>query len=470
MAGLGRIDTMKTRGLARRTFLRGTLATGAAVAVGVPLLDAMTNLGGTALAGGAPLPLRFALFFWGNGTHPGSWAPATTGAGWSPSSLLGGLEPVRDVVSIVSGTSLPVRGRNNPHVEGAVGILSGGNPVIDPMYASESSDWDYLTTSGPSIDEVAADLLGTPRFRSLVLAVTPLHGVRGPGTAVRYVSHRAPYVYNEPVFEPRAVFDALFGGGVDPTAPSEPTPEALARASVLDAVLDDARSLDGRLGASDRARLELHLDAVRDLERRVRGESGSVITESCAAPGLPLDAESYRERARIMGQLAAMAFACDATRVVSLEFSSPASHASYPDIFPEGLMHNGSPISFHEYEHSVGYSESTLAGLRYFVDVLGDFIGALRAVPEAGGTVLDRSLVLGTSEVSGGQSHGFDDFPLFVAGGAGGALRQPGEHVRMPAGTQAQRVPLTCLRALGWTGETWGTEQFATSDEIPIRT
>jgi hypothetical protein len=457
----------RRRGLSRRTLLRGALVGGASVAIGMPLLDAMTNLGGTALAGGEPLPKRFALWFWGNGTHPGSWAPATTGAGWEPSSLLRGLAPVRDYVNVISGTSLPVRGRNNPHVEGAVGILTGGNPIIDPAYASESNDWDFMTASGPSLDEIAADVLGEARFRSLVLAVTPLHGVRGPGTAVRYISHRAPYLYNEPVFEPAAVFEMLFGSG-SPTMPTGPTPEDLARASVLDAVLADAHALESRLGAPDRERLEHHLDAVRDLERRVRATGTGTVGEACVVPAMPPDATSYRERARLMADLAAMAFACDLTRVVSMEFSSPASHSGYPDVFPSGLVHNGAPISFHEYEHNVGYSPSTLTGLQYFVDVFGDFLGAMHAVPESGGNLLDSSLVLGTSEVSGGAAHGFDDYPLLVAGRAGGVLRHPGEHLRLD-GAMSQRVPLTCLRALGWEGASWGSEQFATSEEIPLR-
>src|SRR5687768_12123748 len=72
---------MTGRLLARRTFLRGTLATGAGVAVGLPMLDAMMNLGGTAMAGGKAPPQRFILWFWGNGTEPGAWAPPTTGPG-----------------------------------------------------------------------------------------------------------------------------------------------------------------------------------------------------------------------------------------------------------------------------------------------------------------------------------------------------------------------------------------------------
>jgi len=157
--------------LSRRTLLRGAAAGGVA-ALGLPLLDAMTNLGGTALAGGAPLPKRFAVWFWGNGTHPGNWAPAAQGAGWEPTALLSGISDVRDRVNVISGTSLPVRGVNNPHAEGAAGVLTGGNPLLDPSFSSMSNDWDYMTVPHASVDELAADVVGTPLHPSSGAAVT----------------------------------------------------------------------------------------------------------------------------------------------------------------------------------------------------------------------------------------------------------------------------------------------------------
>ncbi|MBT4741092.1 MAG: twin-arginine translocation signal domain-containing protein, partial [Rhodospirillaceae bacterium] len=56
--------------LNRRSFLRGTAA-GSAVAVGLPFLDCFLNDSGTALASGAPIPLRFGSWFWGLGHTPG---------------------------------------------------------------------------------------------------------------------------------------------------------------------------------------------------------------------------------------------------------------------------------------------------------------------------------------------------------------------------------------------------------------
>ena len=66
--------------LSRRTLLRGATA-GVGAAVGLPILEAMLNGNGDALAAGAPLPKRFGEFFWGNGVVIKSWYPAATGAG-----------------------------------------------------------------------------------------------------------------------------------------------------------------------------------------------------------------------------------------------------------------------------------------------------------------------------------------------------------------------------------------------------
>ena len=59
---------MRTRPIPRRTLLRGLLGAGS-VAVGLPLLEAMLDSNGEALADGSPLPLRFGVWFWGNGTR-----------------------------------------------------------------------------------------------------------------------------------------------------------------------------------------------------------------------------------------------------------------------------------------------------------------------------------------------------------------------------------------------------------------
>jgi hypothetical protein len=456
---------MRFKPLKRRTVLRGMLGAGS-VAVGLPLLEAMLDAHGEALAGGAALPMRFGVWFWGNGSQPGAWAPAVQGAGWEPSAMLAGITAVKDYVNVVSGGSLPVPGLNNPHVEGAVAILAGGNPLLHESYAGQGDDWNFLTVPSPSVDQVAADhLAGSTPFRSLALAVTPVHtsdagSTNHPGTAISYISHPAPYVFNPPIVDPSELFSVLFGGGLPPVNPGAADPVLVARANVLDAIVADAAALRGKLGKNDRSRLDLHLEGIYELQNRLTaiGMPG----EACALPLDPGNPESERARAKAMADLVAMAFACDMTRVISLEFSSPASHVDYPDI---GITGATLGTSFHEYEHQNGYNENVLTGLRYFVEVFGDFVAALQALPEVDGNLLDRSCILGTTDVSGGWDHAFNDFPLLVAGTAGGALAYPGNHVSL-AGDNAARVPLTCLKAVGVPVESWGSDQFLTQQTV----
>src|SRR4030095_1604436 len=75
---------MPTFKISRRTVLRGTMG-GAAVAFGLPPLEAMFNANGTAYAQGAPLTKRMGIFFWGGGVKHDRWTPATTGSAWTPS-------------------------------------------------------------------------------------------------------------------------------------------------------------------------------------------------------------------------------------------------------------------------------------------------------------------------------------------------------------------------------------------------
>ncbi|MCY1004655.1 hypothetical protein OV079_03535 [Nannocystis pusilla] len=69
---------MPRRPLARRTFLRGA----AQAVIALPLLEAMLNDHGTALADETPLPTRFMTWFFGNGVLLPRFEPTATGVDW----------------------------------------------------------------------------------------------------------------------------------------------------------------------------------------------------------------------------------------------------------------------------------------------------------------------------------------------------------------------------------------------------
>jgi hypothetical protein len=63
--------------------------------------------------------------------------------------------------------------------------------------------------------------------------------------------------------------------------------------------------------------------------------------------------------------------------------------------------------------------------------------------------LLDRSCILCTSDLAEGLSHSKNDYPILVAGSAGGALKSPGIHVRSANGANTSDVLLSCLQAVG---------------------
>ena len=415
--------------LSRRTVLKGMLG-GAAVTIALPRLEAHAA---------TAFPKRFGVWFWGNGMLPERWVPSGTGTEWTLSEQLMPLEPVKSEITVVSGMSLKT-GNSIPHGSGPAGILSGS-----PLSVRSGDDFTF---SAPSIDQTIAGVVGREtRFRSLEVGVRPEQGL----------SYNGPDSRNPPESSPRKVFDRLFGGGF--TAPGEEPridPKLRLRRSVLDVVLGDADRLRARLGAQDKLRLEQHLEGVRDLERRIqRLEENPPTLESCAVPTMP--AEDYpdidgrpplSEVSRVMAELVAMSLACDQTRVFSLFYTYPVNNILFPGL-PEG---------HHRLTHDEPGDQplvnriviSIITELRYFIETL-------KNVPEGDGTLLDSCAVLCTSDVSFGRTHSLDDYPIIIAGTAGGALKK-GIHYRSPSGENASMVLLSLARAMDLAVTEYGVE------------
>jgi hypothetical protein len=115
-----------------------------------------------------------------------------------------------------------------------------------------------------------------------------------------------------------------------------------------------------------------------------------------------------------------MAFACDITRVATLQWSASTNNRPYPF-----LSYNGQPIV--DDEHILGHQPDTDVDAwgklrvirRWYSDQLAYLLGKLDAVPEGEGTMLDNTLVVLGSELSRGNTHSHMDAPFIIAGGAG---------------------------------------------------
>src|SRR5688572_3368639 len=262
---------MTMKPLDRRTVLRGALATGALVTIPLPLLEAMLNESGTALAQtNTPLTPLYVTWFFGNGTLPGRWKPTATGTGsaWALSPQLQPLAEVKSHLTVITGLQNNVHVSGMEHPTGSAGATTGA-----PLNGN--------AVRAKSIDQIVADVIsaGAP-YRSIEVGVTPATP-NGAPDSLHSVSHRGPNARNDAEYDPKAVFNRLFTGGtVTPPntgtggtggMPMEDQAAKLARVrkSVLDAILDDGASLKNRLGVADQQRVEQHLESIRAIERRL---------------------------------------------------------------------------------------------------------------------------------------------------------------------------------------------------------
>lgn len=431
------------RPMNRRHFLRGSVGGGLSIAFGLPLLEAMLDTHGTRLARGQALPKRFGIFFWGNGrgVDASKWTPADSGAGWTPSLELAPLMDVKDYVSVVSGMTARMPNSPRGHHDGCTAILSGHDFV-----AQDAGSAPYRSTfSRQSIDQVAADTLGVDtRFRSLELGISS-RVITGEGTTLNFVSHNGPDNANPPELQPSALFSRLFADqGVQDSSRLGEALRAL-RGSVLDTVLEDLGALGQRVGTADRARLEQHADGVRAVERRLA--SVAELAPQCHDLTAPTDPqtqdgkEPLAERMQAMSEVLALALSCDLSRVFTIQFTGSVGYTVFWQV--------GLDRGHHDLSHEGAAAQPALEVSTVFtMEQLGVLLRTLRDTPDGTGNLLDSSAILATSDHSDGSAHSTDDFPVLIAGRAGGALQHPGIHYASD-GEHTNRVLLTLLRSVG---------------------
>ncbi|HUS63423.1 MAG TPA: DUF1552 domain-containing protein [Kofleriaceae bacterium] len=453
---------MKT--LSRRTFLRGA-AGGAALSLGLPLLDAMVGTRATRRARGDDLGLGpvFGVFFWGGGTPwhglhhpdyaalPDTWTPTGTGAGYTASELIDELSAHAPSVAtgLTPTTAIPDSpgGQSDGHMRGFMVCMTGDRP--------RSEGFDHpthtLTALRPTLDQVVARdprfYAALPaRYRSLVLGVsTARFHDYGHWQAISY---NGPDSLNQAVTDPAQLWDMLFAAPPD-------TAEVTARADLLDAVMDDARSLDQRLGAADRQRLASHLDNLSDIQRRLR--LAPATCEPIERPGGGgLGAGDLVARTELMARLLATAVQCNLTRAFSFMLTSPATTHVFNQF--------GETRDFHSVVHN-GPWDTVRTVHHHQMQAFARFLDVFAGTMDADGqTLMDRSCILGLSEYAEGNRHSVNELPALLVGGACGRLKR-GVHVR-DVGGSFSRVQLTALRALGLETESFGWNGGETSSPL----
>jgi hypothetical protein len=420
--------------LSRRTLLKG-----AGVTIALPLLDSMVpSMVPFAKAQSTPKIPRFVGIF-----NPHGWAPE-----YSTISRIGGVDkypmvlepltPWKDYVTVISGldatASMPPQGMTGGDHSRSAAVFSGVQPkktVSEDIYLGTTIDQMIAQKYG---QDTALPSLQLGIEDQTTLATCPW------GYSCAYVNSISWSGPTKPLpheANPQVVFERLFGDG---GTPQERAARKSAKASLLDAVTQEAARLKKSLPNSDRTRLSEYMDDIREIERRLQNvaKSKDVSPDAQVPVGMP---ESFTEHINLMWDLQALAFQADITRVTTLMYAHDVSIRSYPE--------SGVTTGNHGASHHGGVPkrvEDWAKINRYHVQCLNHFLEKLKATPDGDGNLLDHTLIFWASNMGDGNLHSHKDVPNMFIGGANGQ-HKGGRHLR-PSGTTANLL-LTALEVCG---------------------
>jgi hypothetical protein len=298
--------------------------------------------------------------------------------------------------------------------------------------------------------------------------------------------------------DPRLIYERMFRGR-DPMVPNwnrraahqarqvrKSHNEKSLHQSSLDAVIEQANRLRGRLGGADKKRLDQYLSSVRTIEKQMEFVERQAAERKADFGGGPAqvsdpmvpeqihngeynygelrseigrEPELFEQYMDLLGELMVLAFQTDTTRVVTL---AEEGIGQWPGVVTVGwekhwhsLQHNGN-----------GSSADPIAreGCRqvheWFTQIFARAVDKMKVIDEGGSTLLDNTLLMYSSYMANG-GHSQDDYPVMLVGNAQGTLK-PGRHIAYPMKTPLSNLHLECLHRMGVEADEFG--ETRTSD------
>jgi hypothetical protein len=402
----------------RRAFLRA-----GAVAIGLPFLEGLPERSAWA-ADAAPV---FSLFIvTANGVVQNKFFPNDVGA-LTPTTLAGMTDKASSVLAPHAANLLFIKGLNFPassarscsHAEGSCQALTAAPP---------GSTGNAAYSSGPSADVVIANAVNAGADPLTLYSgskgfIAERISFKGGGAGQVRAADTNPYILYA-----KLVGLASPTGAVDPLAA-----ELMAsRKSVNDLVRKQLKRLQGlsSLSADDQQRLEQHFTAIRDTEVTL-GEMGKSCSEAGLATsqlqalqtGFAFKGAMMEDVVKLHLELVALAFACNFNRVATLQHGDGTDGTIYPVPANADLG-----WSFHQISHRI--KSDSAVGTNPIAEQAHAEIDAVRLRTLRHGLdhfqargLLDKSVIMWTSNVADGPSHTYKNVPHIIAGSGGGYLK-----------------------------------------------
>ena len=429
--------------ISRRTALRGL-----GVAMALPLLETMgwAENQPTSKGGAVRSPIRTAFIMVPNGVVIDNWKPKPKSTGTLPRILIP-LTPIINDILIINNLR---HDKANGNGDGVGDHAREVGTFLTGAQCRKTAGSDIQ--NGVSIDQAMAEKIGIyTSLPSLEIGLEPGQqaGNCDSGYSCAYSSNISWRTPNSPMAketDPKAAFNRMFSAkkNVKPKkltalandlgkfAVSSPqdTAKTLDQ-SVLDLVLNDAKSLRSKIGGTDQRKLDEYLDSVRALEKRIEHAEKEADNAAKAAvakkPGIyspvievsiPSDPPSgFAERAKLMMDLMVLAFQTDTTRIATFMFGNGATGQAYPHI---GVSAGHHEISHHQ--NNPAKLEDLTKINTHHIELFYYMLQKMKGLNDGKGTLLDNSMIMYGSAISDGDRHNHDDLPILLAGRGGGTI------------------------------------------------
>jgi hypothetical protein len=464
--------------ISRRNFLRG-----AGALLALPFMESLGRVSAFASAVTPRPPLRMGIFTVTGGTVIESWKMAQAGPLTKLPSILRPLDFCKDDLLVVTGLAQQGRSENvNAHEHCAFTHLTCAN--------------DVKREGGKPITSVSFDQLVAEHVAEESLLPSIEMGLANHETIYSFRKDGLPQPYES---DPRLLFDRMFRGR-KPVVPNWARRAAnLAAAtqasasrdsyerSVIDLVLDDAKSLQKSLGRADQHRLEQYLTAVRSVEQRIAsvearkrldlldaqnpGPSKLNLPRQLQADGTWLwkdnskisqDPERHGEYIQLMSDLMILAFQTDTSRVCT--FAAGDDGAMFP-----GVVTVGNERHCHTLEHqgNAGRPEDADPIAReacrqmheWYTELFAEMVRKMKTIDEGGSSLLDNTMLLYTSYMADG-GHGRSDYPAVLVGNAQRTLKT-GRQIDFQKDTPAANLYIEMMDRMGLKVNEFGNSRTA---------
>jgi hypothetical protein len=430
----------KKSSINRRHFLRGVGAT-----VALPSLQCFAPVASRATSEvAANAALKMAFIYTPNGVIPKQWNPTGEGADWQLSPTLSSLAPVKKDLQVISGLA---HDKANANGDGGGDHARANATFLTGVQARKTAGADIRV--GVSVDQVAALAnQGKSRLDSLQLGCDP--GRRagncdsGYSCAYQYnMSWRSATLPLAPEIDPRLVFEKLFGSQQSAGDRKSQQRRLAERRSVLDFVLEDAKSMQQQLGYTDRLKMDEYLTGVRELEQKIENAENfsAALPDADRPTGIPTD---YGAHIRLMYDLMVMAFQSETTSVVSFLTAHDGSNRSFKDI---GVAEGHHHLSHHR--DDAKKVEKIARIDKFYADQFAYFVKKMKSTETADGrNLLDDSMIVFGGAISDANRHDHENLPVVLAGRGGGSLRA-GRHLKLKQQTPMTDLYLSLLSRVG---------------------